>query len=151
MQQAVRGQFEKFNASQYKIGIVVAQFNGDLTAQMQESAIVMCKKYSITEENMKICTVPGSVEIPVVLQALANNNYDVLVAIGVIIKGESAHFDYVCKMISEGVLRVMLDVGIPIGFGVLTAHTHEQAAARISAGGEAVEAALQSLKIIKEL
>lgn len=150
MRQAQRGQFEKFDASSYRAGLVVARFNYDITEALLASARKMLARYKVPEKNIKVLRVVGSVEVPLVLQKLAQTkNYDFLVAIGAVIRGETAHFDYVAKIVSEGVLRVMLDCAIPIGFSVLTTDTRDQAVARVKAGGEAVRAAIHSAKTIK--
>jgi 6,7-dimethyl-8-ribityllumazine synthase len=143
-------EFELFDASSYKIGIVVGMFNDEITSKLLQSAKEMCTRYSISEENISVYHVAGCVEIPAILKALAQKEekYDCLVALGAIIRGDTPHFDYVAKIISEGVLRVTLDHTIPIGFGVLTCENIEQAQVRTHTGGAAVEAALQSAKIL---
>lgn len=147
MQNSIKAEFEKFDASKIKIGIVVAKFNHDITAKMLDSALEMCKNYSIPDENITIKQVAGSVEIPYLLQNLAaSQDVDCLVALGVVIRGDTSHYDYVCKMVSEGVMQVMLNYNIPIGFGISTTENHEQAVDRIPNGGGAVEATLQTLK-----
>lgn len=152
MHQAERSQFEKFDASNYKVGIVVALFNSDITMALLNQALEMLKNYKVKADNIYFCKVAGSIEIPLILKTLAETKkYDCLIALGAVIRGETAHFDYVCKIVSEGVLKVMLDYGIPIGFGILTTNTLQQAQARIDAGAAAVEAALQSANIIKEI
>ncbi len=153
MSQGVQqGQFEIFDASSYRVGIVAAQFNQDICDVLLASAISKCEAYGISKENIIIKKVPGSVEIPVILKALAETKrFDCLISIGCIIRGETPHFDYVAKIVSEGVLRVMMDYGIPVGFGVLTCEDKPQALARINTGGGAVEAAIQSANIVKEI
>ena len=74
-----------------------------------------------------------------------------MIAVGVIVRGATVHFDYVAKMATEGILQVQMDLGIPIGFSVLMLEHHNQLADRIRVGADATEAALQSVKIIKEL
>ncbi|MDE2031106.1 MAG: 6,7-dimethyl-8-ribityllumazine synthase [Patescibacteria group bacterium] len=150
-QNIAKREFEIFNAKSYHVGIVVGAFNYEVTDKLLESAVEMCHKYSIPDDNIKIYHVAGSVEIPVILKALAGEKYDCLVALGAIIRGDTPHFDYVAKIVSEGVLQVMMTSGIPVGFGVLTCENIEQAQARLHTGGGAVEAALQSAKIIKNL
>ncbi len=155
MQNVKQGQFERFDASQWRVGIVVAQFNRDITDALLTSARQMAKEYKIADAKLEVYKVAGSVEIPVVLRAMVKSKkyakkYDCLVALGAVIRGETPHFDYVAKMASEGIQDVMKE-GIPIGFGVLTCNTHEQALARINAGGAALEAALQAAKVIKEI
>jgi len=152
MRQSQKIQFKKFNCSKYKVGIVSAQFNTDITSGLLASAKKMLAQYKVLPKNIKVEKVLGSIEIPLVLQQLAKTKqYDCLIAIGAIVKGETPHFDFVAKIVSEGVLRVMLDYSVPIGFGVLTANNIEQAKARIDAGGQAVEAALNSLRVIKNI
>lgn len=152
MRQSQKAQFKKFNCSKYKVGIVSAQFNTDITSGLLVSAKKMLAQYKVSPKNIRVEKVLGSIEIPLVLQQLAKTKqYDCLIAIGAIVKGETPHFDFVAKIVSEGVLRVMLDYSVPIGFGVLTANNIEQARARTDAGGQAVEAALNSLRVIKNI
>ncbi|HLD61089.1 MAG TPA: 6,7-dimethyl-8-ribityllumazine synthase [Patescibacteria group bacterium] len=150
MHEAIRGKFEIFDASAYRVGIVVAQFNADITEELLKSAQEMLATYRVQEKNVTIARVAGCVEIPVVLKAMAESKkFDCLVALGTVVRGDTPHFDYVCKIVSEGVLRVMMDYGMPVGFGVLTLENMEQAKARFGVGGGAVEAAVQTVKEIK--
>jgi len=146
------GKFEVFDASNYRVGIVVSQFNFTYTEAMLAYAKEALKDYSVPKENIVILRVAGSMETPVALQALAGKgNFDCLVAIGVIIRGETPHFDYVAKMVTEGVLRVGLDYKIPVGFGVITANNEEQVKARLHLGRGAVIAALHSAREIQKI
>lgn len=141
-----------FDASDYHIGIVVADFNTDITMGMLQEAQAVLKKYNIPDNQVTIIHIPGSVEIPVVLQKMAQTKkFHGLVALGAIIKGESAHFDYVAKFVTEGVLRVQLDYSIPVGFGVLTTFSHDQAKSRLHVGADAMVATLEVLHQTKEL
>ena len=152
MKQGTRANFNVFDASDHKVGIAVAQFNQEITVIMLEKCLKKLALYQVEKKNITIQRVSGSVEIPLILQKLSQTkNYDCLVAIGAIIRGETAHFDYVAKIVSEGILRVMLDYQIPIGFGILTVNNSEQAKARVDFAAEAAEAALQSLKIVQEM
>ena len=149
-QEVQKGEFEIFDASAYRVGIVSAQFNRDVTDGLLTSALETAEKYGISREKIRVFRVPGSVEIPVILKGLAESkNYDALVALGAVVRGETDHYDYVAKIVSEGVLRVMLDSGIPVGFGVLTCNMKEQALTRAHSGGEAMAAALHSLRILR--
>lgn len=152
MQNANQNKFTKFDASKYKVGIVVAQFNSDITAELLQSAQKMLASYGVPAKSVQVYDVAGVVEEPLVLQTLAKTKkYDCLIALGAVVKGETRHFDYVCKIVSEGVLRVTLDYSLPIGFGILTVENMEQAKARYDVGGSAAEAALQASKTIKEI
>jgi 6,7-dimethyl-8-ribityllumazine synthase len=113
------------------------------------------------EENgvrFTLLRVPGAFELPLVAQAAAAGDFDAVVALGVVIRGGTPHFDYVCSATSEGLARVALDSGVPVGFGLLTCDTEEQALARAGLEGsiedkgrEAVEAALATVATLRAL
>ena len=145
---------EYFDGSKAKVGIVAARWNKEITDGLLESALVMLKKNKVTEQNIKVVSIAGSVEIPFALHKLAQSKkparpggrsggYDFLIALGCVIRGDTPHFDYVCKMAQEGILKVMIEDNIPVGFGVLTVNNLKQAKARIHVGGEAVLAGLE--------
>lgn len=152
MQHADVGEWQKFDASNYKVGVVVSKFNEAITSGLLKSALNTLAEYKISDSNVVVAEVAGSVEIPILLQAMAEQNkYDCLVALGAIIRGETAHFEYVAKFVTEGILRVQLDYKVPIAFGVLTCDTQDQAESRINLGGGYAEAALHSARTIKSL
>ncbi len=137
-------QIKYFNGSKLKGCIVVSRFNNKITEKLLKDALQILKKCRMVEKNIRIVHVAGAVELPFALHKLAlTKKYDFLVALGCIIKGETPHFDYVCKMAQEGVLEVMLEDDIPVGFGVLTVNNIKQAKERIHVGGEAALAALE--------
>jgi len=147
MLNAKKGKVEKFDGSKLKIGIVVSQFNSNITKPMLEGALETLSKNKVKRENIKTVWVPGSFEIPLACQRLAKTKkYDALIAIGCVIKGETDHFYYICDEASRGIMDVILKFGIPIGFGVLTVGNLKQAQARSrgkeNKGREAAEAAL---------
>lgn len=151
-QQSNNIEFKKFNADKLKVGIVVAGFNKDITDELLLSAKKCCADYKIPEKNITVHYVAGCVEIPLILKKLVETKkYRALVALGAIIRGDTAHFDYVAKAVTEGVMRVQLDSGIPVGFGVLTLENKKQAQVRLMSGYGATEAALQSAKIIENI
>ena len=144
-------EFHIRNASRMRVGIVAARFNQAITGKLLAAAKEELNKFKVKEKNIAVLRVAGSIEIPFALQMLARTKkYDCLVALGAVIKGETPHFDYVCKIASEGVLRVMLDYHIPVGFGILTALHEGQAWARVKAAGHAVRAALELASLKKE-
>lgn len=152
MQKAKQANFQPFNASAWRIGIVVAQFNQDITDELHQNALAQAANYDIPPENINSVKVAGSVEIPLALQQMAKSGrYKALLAIGCIVRGETPHFGYVCKFVTEGVLRVQLDEKIPIGFGVLTCNTKKQAEARAHLGGEFLDAVLHQAKTIDQI
>ncbi len=144
--------FEKFDASLWKVGIVVAGFNKDITDELLKSAQKCCYDYEVLPENVTVCKVAGCVEIPLVLQRLSETGeYKALVALGTIIRGDTVHFDFVAKAVTEGVMRVQLDSGVPVGFGILTLENKKQSEVRLQSGYGATEAVLQSAKIIENI
>ncbi|WP_053208119.1 6,7-dimethyl-8-ribityllumazine synthase [Jiangella muralis] len=103
-----------------------------------------------------ILRVPGSFELPVVAARLARANYEAVVALGVVVRGETPHFDYVCQAATDGLTRVAVDTGVPIGFGVLTCDDEAQALARAGLPGskedkgyEATQAALATVVALR--
>lgn len=152
MQKSKTHNFEKFNAGKFRVGLVCAQFNSDITEKILASALKQLKNYQVKESNITVARVAGSVEIPVVIQSLAKTKkYDCLIAIGVVIKGQTDHYHYVAKIVADGVARVSLDYNLPIGFSVLTTPDKKSAQDRIGSGAGAVEAALHCAKIIQEI
>lgn len=150
--QGNNGKFEQFDASALKAGIAVGRFNQDVTGKLLVSAIAKLGAYGVADENIHVEHTAGSVELPLILSSMAKSGkFDILVAIGAIIRGETAHFEYVASMVSQGVLRVTLDHHIPIGFAVLTTENEKQALERDHVGGQAAEAALQSWKTLKNI
>ena len=152
MHTAEKGDFELFDANHFRVGIVVARFNWDVCEKLLMSAQQMCTAYHIPHEHIDVVKVAGCIEIPLALQCLAETEkYDVLLVLGCVIRGETPHFDYVCKIASEGILRVMLDFSMPVGFGILTCNTLEHALERVDTGGEALRAAVHSKKVIQSI
>jgi 6,7-dimethyl-8-ribityllumazine synthase len=152
MKNSQRAEFPVFVAANYRVALVISRFNRNLTDALEQSAVAMLASYRVPKKNIQIFRVAGAVEIPVLLNKLAQTKkYDALVALGAIIKGDTPHFDYVAKLAAEGVLRVTLDHNLPIGFGILTTNNLRQARARVSAGGEAVAAALHSARLIRTI
>ncbi|MEI6659911.1 MAG: 6,7-dimethyl-8-ribityllumazine synthase [bacterium] len=146
-----KGDFKEFDASKYKVGIVCAEFNNDIAQGLLAEALAECAKYKISSKNITVHKVAGAVELPLILSKMAKSKkFNVLVALGTVIQGDTPHFDYVCKFATEGILRVSLDNSIAIGFGVITCNTHVQAKIRTNFGSHAVAAALHSAKILKE-
>ena len=153
MQKAHKGTLQPFDASNYRVGIVVAQFNADITEKLLASALVGAKQFKVLKKNIAVHRVAGSIEIPAVLKAMAETGkFDALVALGAIIRGETDHYEYVAKIVTEGVLEVMIDdEPISVGFGILTCNNVAQAKARVESGAGAISAALHSARAIKSI
>jgi 6,7-dimethyl-8-ribityllumazine synthase len=109
-----------------RLGIVATRWHADLVEQMLTRARLAAIACGVEPEEVTIARVAGSVELPVVAQALARN-HDAVVALGVVIRGETAHFEYVCRSVTDGLTRVALDESTPVAHGVLTVDTEAQA------------------------
>ena len=136
------------------IGIVVARFNELITNRMLDGALSALRENGVPEESIDVAYVPGSFEIGSAAQAMAQTGrYDAVICIGAVIRGETAHFDYVSMAVTQQVSRVTLDTGVPCLFGVLTTDTMEQALAR--SGGprsnRGYDAALAALEMAELL
>lgn len=114
------------------LGLVATRWHGGLVDQLYDRAVAAAKACGVNDADVVTARVSGAVELPVVAQALARR-CDAVVALGVVIRGETAHFDYVCQSVTEGLTRVALDESTPVAHGVLTVDTVEQAQDR--AGG----------------
>jgi 6,7-dimethyl-8-ribityllumazine synthase len=112
------------DASDLSLGIVATRWHPELVEQMIARAIEAGKACGVAE--IKVARVAGSVELPIVAQALARR-CDAVVALGVVIRGATAHFEYVCQSVTDGLTRVALDESTPVGHGVLTVNAPEQA------------------------
>ncbi|TDC82704.1 6,7-dimethyl-8-ribityllumazine synthase [Micromonospora sp. KC606] len=119
------------DAAGMTVGVVAARWHGELTDQMLDRAVAAAEACGA---RAVVARVAGSVELPVVAQALARR-CDVVVALGVVVRGATAHFDYVCKSVTEGLTRVALDEGKPVAHGVLTVDTIAQARDRAGLPG----------------
>ena len=139
------------NGAHFKVGIVVSEWNSTYTGGMLQGAQEVLAEAGVPKDAVRVHWVPGSFELPLGAQWLAErNDIDGVICIGSVIRGETAHFDYVCSAAAEGVLRVNQDTGKPVMFCVLTDDTAEQAAARSGGvhGNKGVEAAVGLLKML---
>ena len=139
------------NGAHFKVGIVVSTWNQTYTGGMLEGARAVLHEAGVPEEAISIHWVPGSYELPLGAQWLAERaDIDGVICIGSVVRGETAHFDYVCSAAAQGILRVNQDTGKPVMFCVLTDDTREQAAARSGGrhGNKGVEAAVGLLNML---
>jgi 6,7-dimethyl-8-ribityllumazine synthase len=119
-----------------RIGIVQARFNEDVCHGLLSACLAELKHLGVIDEDVLVVTVPGALEIPLALQKLAETGqFDALVAIGAVIRGETYHFELVSNESGAGITRVALDAGIPIANAVLTTDTDEQAELRMAQKG----------------
>ena len=140
------------DGKKFKIAIAVSKFNSDMTEEMLNGALETLAENGVKKDNIKIVWVPGSFELPLACQKLAETKkFDGIVAIGCVIKGETNHYHYISGETTRGIMEVMLKYSIPVGFGVITANTIEQALARSygenSKGREAAQAVLEMVAL----
>jgi 6,7-dimethyl-8-ribityllumazine synthase len=134
------------------VGVVVARFNGEVTNRLLESALAALDAADVPREQVTVVPVPGAFELPLAAMGLAKSRrYACVVALGCVIRGETAHFDYVAGEAASGLQLAALETGIPVAFGVLTVDTLEQAMARTDKGAEAVSSALEMADLFSQL
>ncbi|WP_456396379.1 6,7-dimethyl-8-ribityllumazine synthase, partial [Desulfurobacterium sp.] len=117
----------KLKADGLKFAIVVSRFNSFITDRLVEGAVDCIVRHGGDESLIDVYKVPGSFELPLAVKKVAKKDYDAVIALGAVIRGETPHFDYVAAEVSKGIAKVMLDVEKPVAFGVLTTDTVEQA------------------------
>lgn len=140
---------KNLNAKDFSFGIVVAEWNSEITGKLLDGAIEALKKHGAKEENIVIKQVPGSIELTLGAQLMAENlEVDAVICLGCVIQGETQHFDYVCDSVTYGITELNIKYNKPFIFGVLTTNNFEQAKDRAGGsygnkGEEAAESAIQ--------
>ena len=140
----------KTSQKNIKIGIVVSKWNSNITEQMLEGALAALRGNGVTQEHITVIKCPGSFEIPLTADYLLNKtDVDGVIALGVVIRGGTPHFEYVCNAVTKGVIELNLKYQKPVAFGVLTTDDVKQALDRAGAkGNKGGEAALALLEMI---
>jgi 6,7-dimethyl-8-ribityllumazine synthase len=134
------------------VAVVVSRFNGGLTNRMLARAIDALEEAGVSPEAVTVVPVPGAFELPLAAIALAKTRrYACVVALGAIVRGETAHFDYVASEAASGLQLAAIETGIPVAFGVLTVDTVEQGEARIDRAADAVRSALEMADMFAQL
>jgi 6,7-dimethyl-8-ribityllumazine synthase len=139
------------DASGMKIGIVVAEWNSEVTFAMKEGAMQTLKEHGVKDDDIILRHVPGSFELTAGTQMMAGyTSVDAIISIGCVIRGETPHFDYICQGVTAGLTQVSIDFEIPVIFGVLTTGNLEQALDRAGGkhGNKGVEAAVTAIKMV---
>ena len=140
-----------------KIAMVVSRFNEFVTNKLLEGAQDALLRHDVSQDDIDVAWVPGSFEIPLVAQKLAQTNrYDAVICLGAIIRGATPHFEYIAAEVTKGIAQVGLQTGIPVIFGVVTADTLEQAIERAgtkmgNAGFAAAESAIETANLIRAI
>jgi 6,7-dimethyl-8-ribityllumazine synthase len=138
------------NARNLKFAIVAARFNDFVVDKLVSGAVEALRAQGASDEQIAVIRVPGAFEIPTVVRKLAvGRGFDAIVALGAVIRGDTPHFEYVAGECASGLARVASETGVPIGFGVLTVNTIEQAVERAGgrSGNKGAEAALSALEL----
>lgn len=136
-----------------RIGLVMSRFNQDICEGLLSACAAELARLGVARENTLLATVPGALEIPVVLRKMAQSNkFDALIAIGSVVRGDTYHFEVVANEMAAGISRVALDAGIPIANAVLTTNTDDQGLIRMSVkGAEAAQCAVEMANLLKRL
>ncbi|MGI8669868.1 MAG: 6,7-dimethyl-8-ribityllumazine synthase, partial [Aridibacter sp.] len=132
-------------AQGFRFAIVASRWNDFLTSKLTEGALDTLERLGAAEKNVEIFKVPGSFELPLTAMKVAEDGkFDAVICIGVVIRGETPHFEYVAGEAAKGVAQVSMETGVPVLFGIITADTVEQALNRagIKSGNKGVEAAM---------
>jgi 6,7-dimethyl-8-ribityllumazine synthase len=146
-----------FNARGLRFGIIASRFNDFIVDRLVDAAVDTLTKHGVTPSDIEVVRVPGAFETPLALKKLAETRrFSALIALGCVIRGATAHFDYVAGEASRGISHVSLAHDIPVGFGLLTVDTIEQAIERAGTkggnkGADAALAAIQMATLFKKL
>ncbi|MCZ6484975.1 MAG: 6,7-dimethyl-8-ribityllumazine synthase [Acidobacteria bacterium] len=148
----------KMESKGLKIGIVVSRFNEMITEKLLTGALDTLRQTGIEDQDITLVRVPGSFEIPVASQRLAQTGkLEAIICLGAVIRGETPHFEYLSSQVAHGISQVALKYDLPVTFGVITADTVEQALARAAGvkhankGSEAANSAVQMANLFKQL
>jgi 6,7-dimethyl-8-ribityllumazine synthase len=140
-----------------RVGVVVSRFNESITRALVDGALDALVRHGVRFEDIDVLWVPGAWELPLAVRgAMATEHYDAIVALGAVIRGETPHFEYVAGEASRGLADASIEGEIPVGFGLLTCDTVEQAEARAGGahgnkGWDAALAALEMVELMRQL
>ncbi len=140
-----------------RVGIIVSEFNGAITSRLLDGAREALRRRSVPENAITIVWVPGSMELPQAAKRMAaSGRWDALIALGCVIRGETAHFDFVAGEAARGIAEVARETGVPVAFGVLTPNNMDQALARAGGkmgnrGFDAAEAAIKMVNLNRQI
>jgi len=145
---------EDLDATDLRVAVIVSRYNLDISKRLLRGALEALELHGAGDP--EVVWVPGAVEIPLLALTMAESGaVDAVVALGCVINGETAHFQYVCEQVSAGLQHVNLDTGVPCAFGVLTAFDRDQALARSgprnNKGAEAAETAIEMANLVRRL
>ena len=145
---------EHLSAANLRFAIVVSRWHGGLTSRLAKGAVGALRARDANDASIETFNVPGAFELPLAcLKAAESGRFDAVIALGVVVRGETPHFDHVAGQASAGIMQAALQSGVPVMFGVITADTIEQAEARAGDGidNKGYEAALSAIEMATEL
>jgi len=137
-------------ATGLRFGVVVSRFNEMISQRLLSSCRDGLLRHGASEDNIEVAWVPGSFEIPLAAQSLAQSGrYDAVICLGAIIRGDTPHFDYIASQASRGISKIALDTGLPVIFGIVTADSVDQAVERagVKRGNRGFDAALSAIEM----
>lgn len=139
-----------------RLAIVVSQFNPEVTHGLRDGALAHLAEHGVAVASEDIYSAPGAFEIPLIAKRLAQSGVDGVICLGCVIKGDTAHFEYISQATAHGLMQAGLETGTPITFGILTTYTDEQAISRSRAdthnkGREAAAACLECLQTLASI
>lgn len=138
-------------AAGFRFAIIASRWNDFLTSKLTEGALDALERLGADEKNVEIFKVPGSFELPLTAQKVANSGrFDAVICLGTVIRGETPHFDYVAGEAAKGIGQVSMQTGVPVLFGVVTTETLEQAINRtgVKAGNKGFDAAMSAVELV---
>ncbi|HJP35309.1 MAG: 6,7-dimethyl-8-ribityllumazine synthase [Gammaproteobacteria bacterium] len=140
-----------------KIAVLCSRFNGFIVDQLEAGCLDTLRRHGVLEKDVTIIRVPGAFEMPVIAKKVAQSgSYEVIIGLGAVIRGGTAHFDHVAGTCSRGLATVATDTGVPIVFGVLTVDSIEQAVERAGTkagnkGADAAATAIEMISLVRQL
>ena len=140
-----------------RVGIVVARYNAFITERLLAGALATLRECAVADDRITLVRVPGAFELPLAARELAvRGELDAIICLGAVIRGGTPHFEYVSQAATDGLRSVMLEFGLPVGFGVLTTNTAEQAVERSdegsrNKGAEAVRTVIEMVRVLRAL
>ena len=150
-------EFSNISAEDFRFAVVISRWNHELTSKLEAGAVDALTKAGATKDAIEIFRVPGAFELPLAsMKAAESGRFDAVIALGVVIRGETPHFEFVAGEAAAGVRQASLETGIPVMFGVVTADTREQAEARCGGsvgnkGSEAAMSAIEMANLVREM
>lgn len=144
-------------AKGFRFGIVVSRFNEFMVSKLLDGAIDALLRHGADEDDITVVKVPGSFELPYAASRLAKSKrYDAVICLGVVIRGQTPHFNYICNEVAKGIAKISVETGVPVIFGLVTAENLEQAIERSGSkagnrGFDAATSAIEMVNLYKEI